>query len=216
MNSVKQRDNERLVARLQGALEAVGDGKMIIITDSPQRENEGDFFIAAQYSSPQLINRMIRYGRGMVCCPVSHRVARRLHLYPQSRHNRALHGTRFTVSVDARSCRGSGISTADRSESIRVLSDPVSVPRNLVRPGHISPIVGHRRGLLARPGHTEAALALLALAGLHPVGVICEIIADDGTMAQGEQLQKLARRWNMPVISVEEIIDYLSLSGDTS
>lgn len=204
--------SHHLIPVMEQIIAATRTGRMIIITDHPHRENEGDFFVAAEHIDSQLVNTMLRDGRGMICCPVSQHIARTLRLTPQIRRNRALHGTRFTVSVDSRTCAGSGISAIDRAHTIKTLSCPNSRAHDLVRPGHVFPIVANPRGLDARPGHTEAAVALLRLAHLRPVGVICEIIAEDGTMARGEVLRASAKRWKMPIISVAEIMKYLEIS----
>ena len=215
MGNAHQRATPQLVRTLENIVASVQRGEMIIITDHPRRENEGDFFVAAQCVTPQQINTMISCGRGMVCCPISARAARTLRLKAQTRRNHALHGTQFTVSVDAADCRGSGISAHDRAHTIRTLANPACRPEHLVRPGHIFPIVGHPSGLEARGGHTEAALALLELAQLPLVGVICEIINDHGEMARGQQLVDIARAQNMAIVSVEDIMHYTAYLGAT-
>ncbi len=191
------------------AVHTLAGGGMIILCDHPDRENEGDFVVAAELATVEHINTFVRDGRGLVCCPLEPERARQLELGPQAAENHALHGTQFTVSIDAAACSGSGISIHDRVITIRALADPGSNPDSFVRPGHIFPLTGHPEGVRGRAGHTEATIALLKLAQLRPVGVICEIISDSGAMATGSELVALAKKLNIAILSVDAIQEYL-------
>ena len=191
------------------AVQEIAKGNMLILCDHPHRENEGDFIIAAEKATVDALNTMIQLGRGLVCCPLTIKTAERLALPPQSETNTALHGTQFTVSVDAKACAGSGISAHDRVLTIHTLANRNACAEDFVRPGHVFPIVGHRGGVRYRPGHTEATLALLELAGKELVGVVCEIINDNGSMANAEELQRLSRQLGIGIITIEEIIQYI-------
>ena len=190
------------------AIDVVQRGELLIICDHPERENEGDFFVAAEKMTVQALNIMIQYGRGLVCCPLTSDIATRLKLEPQTERNTSLHHTQFTVSIDSRYCDGSGISSIDRARTITSLADARATADDFVRPGHIFPIVSHSEGITKRGGHTEAAIALLQLADLASVGVICEIIADSGHMANEAQLQRLASTLNIGIVHVEQIKRY--------
>lgn len=196
------------VTSIAEALSEIEQGNLLIICDHPERENEGDFFIAAEKITIAALNIMIQRGRGLVCCPITPAIAARLELGPQTAHNTSLHHTQFTVSVDSARCAGSGIPSADRADTIAALAHPSTTARDLVRPGHIFPIVSHARGITARAGHTEAAVALLALANLQPVGVICEIISDNGEMAHTEQLEILAKELEIKIVHVQDIQEH--------
>ena len=190
------------------AIAAVRAGELLIICDNPERENEGDFFIAAEKITVQTLNTIIQLGRGLVCCPLTFDTTDRLALVPQATKNTSLHNTQFTVSVDSRYCAGSGISVIDRVSTIRALADSNTIANDFVRPGHIFPIMAHRGGLAKRDGHTEAAIALLVLAHLAPVGVICEIISDTGEMATMDELEVLASTLNIGIVHVHNIKQY--------
>ena len=182
-------------------------GGMIIVTDHAARENEGDLVIAAEHATPEAVNFMVTHGRGMVCVPLTAERAAALDLPPMAPDNSALHGTAFTVSVDYRYGTTTGISAADRSATIVALADPGAQAREFARPGHVFPIVGDTGGVRARPGHTEAAIELMRLAGCRPVAVICEIMAADGSMAGEAELLALARTHRLPVVSVEQVAE---------
>ena len=182
-------------------------GRMIIVTDHAARENEGDLVIAAQHVTPAAVNFMVTHGRGMVCVPLPAERAAALELQPMAPDNSALHGTAFTVSVDYRHGTSTGISAADRAATCVALADPAAKAPDFARPGHMFPIVGDPGGVQARPGHTEAAIELMRLAGCRPVAVICEIMAADGSMAGDAELLELARTHRLPVVSVEQVAE---------
>jgi len=192
---------------IEEALEDIRDGKMLVVVDDEDRENEGDLLMAAEKVTPQAINFMATYGRGMICAPLSLDYAKRLDLPMMVQRNSESMQTAFTVSVDHASST-TGISAFERAKTILELSNPKSKPENFNRPGHIFPLVANDGGVLKRAGHTEAAVDLAKLAGLKPAGVICEIISDDGTMAKGDELIKYAKKHNLKIITVADIIKY--------
>ena len=169
---------------IEEAIEDIRDGKVIIVVDDEDRENEGDFICAAETVTPEIVNFMLKYGRGMVCVPLTEQRCKVLDLDMMVGNNTSLHGTPFTISVDliGQGCT-TGISTFDRAKTIRALVDPATRPEDLARPGHISPLKARDKGVLRRPGHTEAVVDLTRLAGLQPGGVLIEILNEDGTMA---------------------------------
>ena len=181
---------------------------MIIVVDDENRENEGDLILAAENITPEQVNFLTKYGRGLICVPMPGERMQELELSPMVQFNTALHGTRFTVSVDAVENTATGISAADRAITIRTLADHNTKPSDLGRPGHIFPIEARPGGVLFRAGHTEATVDLCRLAGLKPYGVLCEILDDDGKIALLPQLKKMAREKNLKIISVEELIKY--------
>ena len=196
---------------IEDALEAVRAGRILIVVDDEDRENEGDFIIAAERVTAEAINFMAREGRGLICVPMTGEVAARLRLEPMVIENTALHETAFTVSVDARMGTTTGISAADRAVTIRALVDPETRPADLARPGHVFPLVAKSGGVLRRAGHTEATVDLARLAGLAPAGVLCEVIDDDGTMARLPRLLQIAQRHDLPIITIEDLIKYRRL-----
>jgi len=173
-----------MLISIEEAIARIKDGKMVILVDDENRENEGDLVIAAQHVTPELINFMAKYARGLICAPIDAERARKLALPPMAPENTALHGTRFTVSVDARHGITTGISAQDRARTVQVLVDDGSTPDDLARPGHVFPLIAQEGGVLKRAGHTEAAVDLARLAGLKPAAVICEVMNEDGTMAR--------------------------------
>ena len=189
------------------AAAALAAGRMIIVTDHAARENEGDLVIAAQHATPAAVNFMVSRGRGLVCVPLTARRAAELDLPPMTAANSALHGTAFTVSVDYRGGTSTGTSAADRAATIAALADPAAAAEEFARPGHVFPIIGDPGGVLVRPGHTEAALELMRLAGCRPVAVICEIMAEDGSMAGAAELRRLAADRRLPVVSVDAVAE---------
>ena len=182
-------------------------GGMIIVTDHAARENEGDLVIAAEHATAAAVNFMVTHGRGMVCVPLTAERAAALELPLMAQDNSALHGTAFTVSVDYRHGTTTGISAADRAATIVALADPGAGAGDFARPGHMFPIIADPGGVHARPGHTEAAIELMRLAGCRPVAVICEIMAADGSMAGDAELMELARTHGLPVVSVEQVAE---------
>ena len=185
-------------------------GGMIIVTDHAARENEGDLVIAAEHATPAAVNFMVTHGRGMVCVPLTAERAAALDLAPMAAVNSALHSTAFTVSVDYRHGTTTGISAADRAATIVALADSDAGAGDFARPGHMFPIIADPGGVHARPGHTEAAVELMRMAGCRPVAVICEIMAADGSMAGDVELMELARTHGLPVVSVEQVAEEAS------
>lgn len=183
-------------------------GKVVIIVDDEDRENEGDLVCAAEKISPQIINFMATHGRGLICAPIPSEAAQRLGLPLMVRRNTESHGTNFTVAVDAADGVTTGISAADRARTVQVLANPMSEPRDLVRPGHILPLQAMQGGVLRRAGHTESAVDLARLAGLEPAGVICEILNEDGTMARLPELFEFAEQHDLRIGTIESLIEY--------
>jgi len=194
---------------IEEAIDDIRNGKVIIVVDDEDRENEGDFICAAETVTPEIINFMVKFGRGMVCAPLSEKRCEELELDLMVGHNTSLHGTPFTISVDliGHGCT-TGISTSDRAKTIRALVDPATRPEDLARPGHISPLKAREKGVLRRPGHTEAVVDLTRLAGLQPGGVLIEILNEDGTMARLPQLLEIAKKFNLKIISIADLIKY--------
>ncbi len=195
-------------ATIEAALEDIRNGKCIIVVDSEDRENEGDLVMASELVTPDAVNFMSKEGRGLICISLSEERANELDLKPVEDKNTSLHKTAFTVSVDAIKNTTTGISAFDRFETIHTLIDSETLPEDLARPGHIFPIVAKDGGVLRRAGHTEASLDLARLAGLKPSGVICEILADDGTMARRDELGVFAKKHDLKVITIEDLIRY--------
>jgi 3,4-dihydroxy 2-butanone 4-phosphate synthase/GTP cyclohydrolase II len=183
-------------------------GRLVIIVDDEDRENEGDLVCAAAKITPEAINFMATHGRGLICAPITQEAAERLGLPLMVRRNTESHGTNFTVAVDAADGVTTGISASDRARTVQVLANPLSEPRDLVRPGHILPLQAKQGGVLRRAGHTEAAVDLARLAGLEPAGVICEILNEDGTMARLPQLLEFAEKHGLKIGTIESLIDY--------
>ncbi len=190
------------------AVEDLRNGKMIVVVDDEDRENEGDIICASEFCTPEMVNFMAAKARGLICVSVSRQRAEELELTPMVQNNTALHSTKFTVSVDYVHGTTTGISAADRSASIRALADPTSKPEDFARPGHIFPLIAAQEGVLRRAGHTEATVDLMRLAGLKPCGVLVEILAEDGTMARGEKLFEFAQEHGMKFITVKDLIAY--------
>ncbi|MEX2187056.1 MAG: 3,4-dihydroxy-2-butanone-4-phosphate synthase [Pirellulales bacterium] len=189
------------------AVEAIAQGKVIVVVDAEDRENEGDFICAAEKVTPEIVNFMITHGRGQLCMPVLPETCQRLDLAPMVNQNTAPLGTAWTVPVDHRSSR-TGITAQERSTTIRAIMDPASNPSDFVRPGHLFPLVAKAGGVLRRAGHTEAAVDLARMAGLTPAGVLCEILDDTGDRANRERLFELAAAHALPIITIEELIRY--------
>ncbi len=183
-------------------------GKMVIITDDPGRENEGDLVLAAEKVTPEAINFMVMHARGLVCAPITHQRAQALGLQRMVLENRESQKTAFTVSVDAAHGVTTGISAGDRAAAVRVLVDPAATPQDLVQPGHIFPLQAKEGGVLQRAGHTEAAVDLSRLAGLQPAGVICEIMNDNGTMARMPELMAFKEKHGLKIATIEDLIAY--------
>lgn len=190
------------------AIEEIRKGKMIIVTDSADRENEGDLLMAAQDVTAEKINFMTAHARGLVCTPLTLKKAQKLALNPMVSRNEESQKTAFTISVDARFNVSTGISTADRAQTISMLASQTSTADDFVKPGHIFPLIAREGGVLVRAGHTEAAIDLAKLAEKEPVGVICEIMKEDGTMARMEDLEKFAQTHEIKLVTIEDLIDY--------
>ena len=193
---------------IQDAIEAIKNGKTIIVVDDEDRENEGDFLTAARNATPEAINFMVRYGRGLVCAPITKKRAKELQLEPMVSHNTTSHETNFTVSVDLIEGCTTGISASDRSRTTLALIDPATKPEDLGRPGHIFPLIAKDGGVLRRTGHTEAAIDLSVLAGFEPAGLICEIMKEDGEMARLPDLLKIAKEFDLKIVSIKDLIAY--------
>ncbi len=191
------------------AIEEIREGRIVIVVDDEDRENEGDFICAAELITPELVNFMATYGRGLICVPLPEERCEELELEMMVGHNTSLHETPFTVSVDLLSPETTtGISARDRALTIRALVDPATRPSQLARPGHIFPLKSRSKGVLRRAGHTEAAVDLTRLAGLHPGGVLVEIMNEDGSMARLPDLLKLSEKFGIKIISIRDLIRY--------
>jgi 3,4-dihydroxy 2-butanone 4-phosphate synthase/GTP cyclohydrolase II len=186
----------------------VAQGKIVIVTDDADRENEGDLVMAAQKATPDAINFMAKYGRGLICAPISNERAEQLGLQRMVSENREMHRTDFTVSVDAAKGVTTGISAHDRAKTIATIANPKSTPDNLVQPGHVFPLRAKDGGVLRRAGHTEAAVDLARLAGLEPAGVLCEILHDDGTMARLPELMEFRQKHGLRICTIQSLIAY--------
>src|SRR5690625_316951 len=194
---------------IESALEDIRAGKVVIVVDDEDRENEGDFICAAEKVTPEIINFMATHGRGLICAPITEDRARELDLYPMVGTNTSMHETAFTVSIDliGRGCT-TGISAYDRSTGIRRLVDADTKPEEYAKPGHIFPLIAKNGGVLRRTGHTEATVDLARLAGLYPAGVLVEILNDDGTMARLPQLAEIAKKHDLKLISIKDLVSY--------
>ena len=202
------RDTASSFATIEEALEEIKAGRMVVVVDDEDRENEGDLTMAAQFVTSEAVNFMALHGRGLICLSITPERAEQLHLQPMTRNNESRFGTAFTVSVEAREGVTTGISAADRARTIQVAIDPRSRPDDLVQPGHVFPLIARPGGVLARAGQTEAAVDLARLAGLNPAGVICEVMNDDGTMARVPDLAVYCARHDLKMVTVAELIRY--------
>src|ERR1700754_1381221 len=194
---------------IESAIEDIKLGKVVIVFDDEDRENEGDFITAARNVTPEIINFMSKEGRGLICAPLVEDRCDELELELMVNKNTALHETPFTVSVDllGHGCT-TGISAADRAKTVQALIDPATKPEDLGRPGHIFPLRAKRGGVLRRAGHTEATVDLARLAGFEPAGVLVEIMNDDGTMARLPELMEIAKKFDLKIISIKDLIEY--------
>lgn len=193
---------------VEEAIEDIKNGKVIIVIDEEDRENEGDFVCAAEYATPDIVNFMTKYGRGMICTPMTGERLEALSLQPMVESNTALHGTQFTVTVDAVEGTTTGISASDRATTIRKLADPKSRSTDFAKPGHIFPLKAFDEGVLRRAGHTEAVVDLCKLAGLQPAGVLCEILNEDGSMARVPDLKQIAEKFDLKILTVATLIKH--------
>lgn len=193
-------------------IEDIRQGKMVVIADAEDRENEGDLLMAADFVTPEAINFMATHARGLICMPILEDHARRLNLMPMVVDNRTSHGTAFTASIEAATGVTTGISAADRARTVRVAAARGARPEDIVQPGHIFPLIAKAGGVLMRAGHTEATCDLTRLAGLHPAGVICEILNDDGSMARLSDLMMFAKKHSLKVGTIADLIRYRSIT----
>jgi 3,4-dihydroxy 2-butanone 4-phosphate synthase/GTP cyclohydrolase II len=193
---------------VESAVADIAAGRMVIVTDDEKRENEGDLIIAASKATTEAIGIMIRHGSGIVCVATTGEVLAKLGLSPMVANNRDHHRTDFAVSVDAAQGVTTGISAADRTRTIRIVGDAYSEPAQLARPGHVFPLRARPGGVLERPGHTEAAVDLAVLAGLHPSGVLCELMNDDGTVARMADIVEFKRRFGLRMISIADLVKH--------
>jgi len=209
MISTKTKENLIQLNTIEEAIADVRNGKIIIVVDDENRENEGDFLAAAEMATPEMINFMATHGRGLICTPLTENRCRELDLEMMVNNNTDPMETAFTVSVDLRG-KGvtTGISASDRAQTIKALIDPNTKPFDLARPGHIFPLKAKEGGVLRRTGHTEAAIDFARLAGLKPAGVIVEIMNEDGTMARLPQLMKVAKKFDIKIVSIEDLVAY--------
>ena len=190
------------------ALEDFKAGKFLIVVDDEDRENEGDFIIAAEKITPEAVNFMLKNGRGVLCAPITMSRCKELDLEPQVNSNTSLLGTPFTVTIDKVEGCSTGVSTADRAATIKALASPDSKPETFARPGHINPLYAQDNGVLRRAGHTEASIDLARLSGLYPAAALIEIMNDDGTMARMPQLIEIAKKFDLKIISIKDLIEY--------
>jgi len=194
---------------IEEALEGIKNGKLVIVVDDEDRENEGDFITAARNVTPEIINFMAKHARGLICAPLIETRCAELNLELMVNENTARHGTPFTVSVDliGKGCT-TGISTSDRAKTVQALIDPKTMPEDLGRPGHIFPLRAKKGGVLRRTGHTEATIDLARLCGYEPAGVLVEIMNEDGTMARLPELKKMAKQFDLKIISINDLVEY--------
>lgn len=199
---------DKKLSSIESAIEALRRGGIIIVVDDEDRENEGDFVFSAEKATPEHINFITKYGRGMVCVPTTGERLSDLELDLMVEKNTALHGTPFTITVDYKIGTTTGISAFDRAATIRAIADPKAKSSDFARPGHVFPLMAMEGGVLRRAGHTEAVVDLCKIAGLFPAGVLCEIMDEDGNMARLPKLMEIAKNNNLPIISVRDLIEY--------
>jgi 3,4-dihydroxy 2-butanone 4-phosphate synthase/GTP cyclohydrolase II len=198
------------IAAITDIVAEIRAGRMVVLVDEEDRENEGDLVLAADCVTPEAINFMARFGRGLICMPITEERARRLNLTPMAPVNRSVHGTNFTVSIEAAQGVSTGISAADRAHTIRVAAAADAKADDVVQPGHVFPLISQPGGVLARAGHTEACCDLVRLAGMSPAAVLCEIMNDDGTMARLPDLERFARDHGLKIGSIVDLIHHRS------
>ena len=198
------------------ALAEIRAGRPLVVTDAPDRENEADLVVAAELATPEVVNFMVTHGRGLVCVPMEASRLAKLELSLMVTNNTTPNGTAFTVPVDVREGTTTGISAFERARTIRALIDPSTQPGDLLRPGHMFPLRAHPGGLKARAGHTEAAVELARLAGLYPAGVVCEILAEDGTMARGAGLEDFADQHGLRRLAIADLVAWLAAGEEVA
>ncbi|WP_027660863.1 bifunctional 3,4-dihydroxy-2-butanone-4-phosphate synthase/GTP cyclohydrolase II [Salinispora fenicalii] len=195
-------------ARIERAIAEINAGRPVVVVDDANRENEGDLIFAAELATPELVAFMVRYTSGYICTALTEGECDRLDLPPMHHTNQDRRGTAYAVTVDAREGVSTGISAADRAHTIRLLADPSTRPEDLARPGHVVPLRAREGGVLRRPGHTEATIDLTRLAGLRPVGVLCELVNDDGTMMRGPDLERFCAEHSLLLVTIADLIAY--------
>ena len=200
------------MSNITEAIQTLKKGGLIIVADDDDRESEGDLFGLAEYVTPEAVNFMTKFGRGLICAPISKNIAQRLSLGEMTAHNTDAFGTAFTISVDHKHTN-TGISAFDRATSIQALADPHSKSNDFLRPGHIFPLISVDGGTLVRRGHTEAAIDLAKLANSVEAAYICEILKEDGTMARMQDLTRLSEKWQLPLITIDELVNFLEESS---
>ena len=193
--------------RVKQAIEDIKSGKMVIMIDDEDRENEGDLVYAATFSTPQKVNFLATHAKGLICVAVTKDISDRLSLSPMVSHNDSQHETAFTVTVDARDCT-TGISAYERDMTIKILADYNSKPSDLVKPGHIFPLIAKNGGVLVRTGHTEGSVDICKMAGIAPVAVICEVMKDDGAMARRKDLELFAKKHKLNIVYISDLVEY--------
>src|SRR3982751_2611228 len=199
---------KNLFDSIESVIADLRKGKMVIVVDDADRENEGDLIMAAEKVTPAAINFMARFGRGLICVPTTSERLKQLGIEQMVVQNRDTFKTDFQVSVDAAHGISTGISAADRAATIRIMSDPTAIPEDLVQPGHVFPLRARPGGVLQRAGHTEATVDLVKLAGCRPIGVICEIMSDDGSMARLPELVKFAKKHRLKICTIADLIQF--------
>jgi 3,4-dihydroxy 2-butanone 4-phosphate synthase/GTP cyclohydrolase II len=200
--------NHASIASVPEIVDEIRRGNIVVLVDDEDRENEGDLVFAADFVTPEKINFLARYGRGLICMPITAEHAAQLELTPMTARNRTVHGTNFTVAIEAAEGITTGISAADRAHTVRVATRPTARPQDIVQPGHVFPLVAQPGGVLMRAGHTEACCDLARLAGLNPAAVLCEIMNDDGTMARLPDLVPFARKHSLKIGTIADLIQY--------
>lgn len=211
----RRADAASVLDSVQTAVDAIAAGRAVVVVDDEDRENEGDIIFAAEYATPELMGFMIRYTSGVVCTPMSNKRADEMKLPPMVTNNEDPKGTAYTVSCDAASGVSTGISAADRARTVQILADASSSPADITRPGHIFPLRAVDGGVAQRPGHTEAAVELSRAAGLSGVGVIAEVVHDDGSMMRFDALRAFSTEHGLPMISIEDLIKYVAQNAPT-
>jgi len=204
----ERENNERTFDTIEEAIEEIREGRLIIVVDDEDRENEGDFLMAAEKVTPQAVNFMARHGRGLICMPCTPDRLDELNINPMVADNTSAHETAFAVSIGAKGKITTGISAYDRAVTIQAVVDPRTRPEDISKPGHVFPLRAREGGVLRRAGHTEAAVDLARLAGFFPAGVICEIMNEDGTMARVAQLAEIKKQFGLKMVTIEELIRY--------
>ncbi len=199
---------EKIFNSIEEAIQDIKDGKIVIVVDDEDRENEGDFICAAEKITPEMVNFMITHGRGLLCAPLTEDRCAELDLEMQVNLNTSIHSTPFTVSIDKLEGCTTGVSASDRAATLRALCEPTSRPETFGRPGHVFPLRAKNRGVIRRAGHTEAAVDLARLAGLYPAGALIEIMNEDGSMSRLPELIEIAQRFNMKIVSIADLIAY--------